>query len=239
MTGSARPPDLAGDDDSGALGCEPDRPRRRGRPPAADGAQTRDRILWAARETFSELGYDKTSITVIADRSGLTRTAVSHYFSNKEALYGALFDAVRDGVVRASLTTGAAEYRGVARQITAFVQAAARMDSQDPSYARFIAASLLDSFRHPELRERARDQLDDVRAFLAQSLTHAAQRGEIDARTDVDAVTEMLVAALWGMGLYAGYVGTQHQLEQVVDQFGRMLEGTLWGPAEGHDPQHI
>lgn len=234
MTTSPRPPEPMGQDDP----RQPDRPRRRGRPPAVDGAQTRDRILWAAREAFSELGYDKTSITVIADRSGLTRTAVSHYFGNKEALYGALFDGVRDGVVRASLTTGATENPGVARQITAFVQAAARMDSRDPSYARFIAASLLDSFRHPELRERARDQLDDVRMFVAQCLTHAVERGEIDSETDVEAVTEMLIAALWGMGLYAGYVGTQEQLEQVVEQFGRLLAGTLWGPNGAPPPLH-
>lgn len=201
--------------------------RRRGRPPLSDGPSTEQRILQAAREVFSEAGYEKTTFREIAERAGLTRPAVNHYFRNKEALYGALFESTRVSVVTAGLANAALKDTLAAR-LEAFLEAAAQVDSQDRSYARFIAASLLDAFRHPELRDQAQSQLDDVRAFVNQALRAAIDAGEVRADTDVPAVTEMLIAVMWGMGLYAGFVGTHDQLEAVVVQFGRLLDGSLW-----------
>lgn len=201
--------------------------RRRGRPPHSDGADTRHRILVVARQVFSELGYEKTTFKEIAERAGLTRPAVNHYFHNKEALYSALFDATREHVVGEAVANAAAEHK-LAGRLEAFLQAATQIDSRDRTYARFIAASLLDAFRHPELRDRAQNQLADARQFVEQTLRAAIEQGEIRPETDVPAVTEMLVAVMWGMGLYAGFVGTHEQLEGVVEQFVRLLEGNLW-----------
>jgi hypothetical protein len=38
----------------------------------------------------------------------------------------------------------------------------------------------------------------------------------------------MLFSLLWGMGFYAGFVGSHEQLRSAVDQMGRLLNGTLW-----------
>ena len=56
-----------------------------GRPPAAKAAETRERILRAAREVFSELGYDAATFQAIAIRADLTRPAINHYFASKRA----------------------------------------------------------------------------------------------------------------------------------------------------------
>src|SRR3954466_3821792 len=60
--------------------------RTRGRPRAANGSETRERIIRAARQVFSELGYDAATFQAIAERADLTRPAINHYFSNKRAL---------------------------------------------------------------------------------------------------------------------------------------------------------
>ena len=201
--------------------------KRRGRPPQSDGPSARDRILHAGRELFNELGYQRASLTQIAERAGVTRPAVNHYFRTKEDLYEALFESARDSVVASGLKT-AAQAETLPARLEAFLEAATQVDAGDRSYARFIAASLLDAFRHPELADRARSQLDDVRGFIDQTLRDAVARGQVRADIDVPAVTEMLLAVMWGMGLYAGFVGTHEQLEAVVTQFGRLLEGTMW-----------
>ncbi|MEV7863243.1 TetR family transcriptional regulator [Streptomyces hirsutus] len=71
----------------------PDRPgaapRRRGRPPRTESADTRDRILDAAREEFSERGYDKTSVRGIAKSAGVDSALVHHYFGTKEQVFEA------------------------------------------------------------------------------------------------------------------------------------------------------
>ena len=61
--------------------------RRRGRPPRAESADTRDRILAAAREEFSERGYEKTSVRGIAKAAGVDSALVHHYFGTKEQLF--------------------------------------------------------------------------------------------------------------------------------------------------------
>ena len=46
-------------------------------------ADTRARILRAARAVFSEMGYDAATFQAIADRADLTRPAINHYFSRE------------------------------------------------------------------------------------------------------------------------------------------------------------
>src|SRR5918996_6155556 len=53
-------------------------------------AETRERILEAAREMFVELGYEATTMRAIADRIEYTPTAIYHHFRNKEALLSEL-----------------------------------------------------------------------------------------------------------------------------------------------------
>jgi AcrR family transcriptional regulator len=49
-------------------------------------ADTRERILNAAREMFVEHGYEDTTMRAIADRIEYTPTAIYHHFQSKEAL---------------------------------------------------------------------------------------------------------------------------------------------------------
>jgi TetR/AcrR family transcriptional regulator, repressor for uid operon len=42
----------------------------------------------AAREVFSERGYDGAIFQEIAVRVDVTRTAINHYFPSKRLLYG-------------------------------------------------------------------------------------------------------------------------------------------------------
>ncbi|MGW1025189.1 TetR/AcrR family transcriptional regulator [Streptomyces sp. NPDC002577] len=72
-------------------------PRRRGRPSrtqATEGPDTRERILRAAREEFSERGYEKTSVRGIAKAAGVDSALVHHYFGTKEQVFEAAIEVV-------------------------------------------------------------------------------------------------------------------------------------------------
>jgi AcrR family transcriptional regulator len=56
-------------------------------------AMTRDRLLQAAEEVFSERGFHGASIEEIVERAGYTSGAFYSNFENKEELFLALFDA--------------------------------------------------------------------------------------------------------------------------------------------------
>ncbi|MCB0946337.1 MAG: TetR/AcrR family transcriptional regulator C-terminal ligand-binding domain-containing protein, partial [Mycobacterium sp.] len=94
----------------------------------------------------------------------------------------------------------------------AFVQSALQVQGQDRSAAAFLVTSVLESQRHPELSQAGNDSLEFVRSFVASAVKDAVRSGELRADIDVDAAAEMLVASLWGLGFYAGFVGSQERL---------------------------
>ncbi|GLZ39426.1 TetR family transcriptional regulator [Actinokineospora sp. NBRC 105648] len=59
--------------------------RRRGRRPG--GTDTRAALLTAAREVFSEQGYDNATVRAIARRAEVDPAMVNHWFGGKESLF--------------------------------------------------------------------------------------------------------------------------------------------------------
>jgi len=57
-----------------------------------EAAETREAILRAALDLFSEKGYSRTALGEIAKQIGMTRGAVYWHFENKEAVLAALID---------------------------------------------------------------------------------------------------------------------------------------------------
>jgi AcrR family transcriptional regulator len=58
--------------------------------------EIRERILQAALDCYTELGYDRTTVSLIRKRSGVSNGALFHHFPNKEAIAAALYlDAMR------------------------------------------------------------------------------------------------------------------------------------------------
>ena len=62
-------------------------PRRRGRPPDRRSDETLARILRAARDRFSKVGYAQTSMADIAEAAGVTPRAIYHYADSKPRLF--------------------------------------------------------------------------------------------------------------------------------------------------------
>lgn len=201
--------------------------RGRGRPAGSNGANTRERILRAARELFSEVGYHRATFTDIAARAAVTRTNVNHYFQSKDELYRTLFEMDKSSVIRAGITD-AEEEADLADRVAAFLRITMQGDSENRASVRLLAASLFDALRNPELGDWAQGQIDDVRRFIQAALDAAVADGTIRQDIDIATVTEMLIAMVWGMSMYAGFVGTPGRFEPMVDQFADLLHGTLW-----------
>jgi AcrR family transcriptional regulator len=183
--------------------------------------------LRAAREVFSELGYDAATFQAIAARSDLTRPAINHYFASKRALYGAVVAQTNVLVIAAGLERARTATTLVGR-LERFIAAAVQADTEDRAVAAFLVTSVLEAQRHPQLRDDGNDPLEHSRQFVRWAVTEAINTGELAVATDVAAVVEMLVAVLWGMGFYAGFVGGHRQLEQITEQLKLLLEQQLW-----------
>jgi AcrR family transcriptional regulator len=74
---------------------------------AADAARTREDVLSAARDLFTERGYHHVSVPEIAKAAGVTHGALYHHYATKQELFRAVFDRVEhelnDQVIAAAL----------------------------------------------------------------------------------------------------------------------------------------
>lgn len=70
--------------------------------------ETRDRILYAALEIFSDKGYDTSSISEICKKADITKGALYWHFKDKLDLYQQLIEEIIKGVIEDScdLKTG-------------------------------------------------------------------------------------------------------------------------------------
>lgn len=61
----------------------------------------REQIVRAARELYEERGIDRTSVTDIAARAGMTRSLFYHYFTHEDEVTAAILDGYVQGFVEA------------------------------------------------------------------------------------------------------------------------------------------
>jgi AcrR family transcriptional regulator len=83
VTGPVRGPELGGRPGSGE-------PRGRGRRPG--GPDTRGQILTAARRSFAEKGFGRTTIRAVAGDADVDPALVHHYFGTKDDLFMAALE---------------------------------------------------------------------------------------------------------------------------------------------------
>lgn len=201
--------------------------RTRGRPRAANGSETRERIVRAARQVFSELGYDAATFQAIAERADLTRPAINHYFANKRALYQEVLMATNAALITSGVTAAAAHTNLVDR-LSAFLSGMLLAHREYDSAAAFLVTSMLESQRHPELSQDAYAPREDVRAFVSTAVGDAVAQGQLSPASDPDVLVEMLLVLMFGIGFYAGFVGTDSEVTAVVDKLQRLLSNDLW-----------
>jgi AcrR family transcriptional regulator len=201
--------------------------RRRGRPPTATAAGTRNRILQAAREVFSECGYEAATFQTIARRAELTRPAVCHHFVSKSQLYSAVVEQTTTAVISPAVRK-AQQQPTLLAKLSTFFTAVMHAESVEPSAAAFLVTTAFESRRHPELVDGAPDALQSSRKFVAWALDDAVTRGELVIDTGVTEIVEILVAAMWGMGFYVGYVSAGEHLGDILDQFELLMANKLW-----------
>ena len=65
-----------------------------------DARRTREALLQAATDLFSERGFDKTTIRDIGERAGVDPSLIARYFGSKTRLYLAALEAERGDPVR-------------------------------------------------------------------------------------------------------------------------------------------
>jgi AcrR family transcriptional regulator len=159
-------------------------------------ADTRQRILDAAREMFVRHGYEATTMRAIAARIEYTPTAIYHHFRNKEALLTEL---------------GSLDFRALAsafQRIERIEDPIERLRRLGLAYVDFalehpMQYQLLFMTRHPKVDDKrlARgDPSEDAYAFLRETCAAAIASGRLRAEyKDTDQLAQIAWASLHGL----------------------------------------
>jgi AcrR family transcriptional regulator len=169
-------------------------------------ADTRRRILEAARELFTKQGYAQSSMRRIADQIGYTATAIYHHFRDKDALLNELclndFRALNDAL----------------RQMDQIDDPITKLRLMGQNYVKF-ALSHPQQFRFMFLVERPMpgpdcitiDPTEDGYGFLLANIREAIDRGLFRPEyTDAELVAQVVWSGVHGLAAIHLHSPEQH-----------------------------
>ncbi len=153
---------------------------------------SRAALVAAARECFTEAGYEDTTVAAILARTGMARGALYHYFPDGKAeIFRAVFDELSDGYHerRDALRRLASPTARLRAGIALFLELCAERD---------FARVMLTDAPHvvPGHSERGTSF-----ALLREQVGEAVEAGEL-RRLDVDAASIALYGAVRGAGTF-------------------------------------
>ncbi|WP_129783918.1 TetR/AcrR family transcriptional regulator [Promicromonospora panici] len=158
--------------------------RPRGRP-----GHDREAVLRTAIDVFNRRGFDATSISDLAAELGVTKSAVYHHFSSKEALLSAALDEALEGLssaVEAAATASDGEPSAV--RLRATVEAAVRI-----LVAHLPAVTLLLRVRgNSDVERSAVERRRHIDERLATLVRQAADEGDLRADVDPDVISRLI-----------------------------------------------
>ncbi len=200
--------------------------RRRGRPAGTDSAQTRARILGAAREVIAVRGYHATTIQAIAEIAELSRPTLHYHFQTREDIYHCLLNEIATTIDLCIARAGAEST--LPEQISVLITELRDAGVHEPESVALLVSSYLEADRLPAPR---RDAKAAVRKFMDRAVRDAVARGELPAETAVAPVADLLYTMVWGLGFYAGLMDDRDRVEAVTKQLQQVLHvGLLVGP---------
>jgi AcrR family transcriptional regulator len=196
-------------------------------PRSRKGAQTRTRLLDAAKAVFQDDGFLEARISDIAERAGLSHGSFYHYFDSKEQIFREVATAVEeeltspvDAVIFDPASTAPPRERireGIRRHLVSYRDEAAMMGviEQVSRYDEHVR----------QMREEQR-QLSV--ANIADSIRQLQRKGMADPKVDPD----FAIAALGAMTLRFAemwLVEKSHEFDfdDAVEQLSRLFSNAL------------
>ncbi|MFC7818158.1 TetR family transcriptional regulator [Streptomyces sp. NPDC057367] len=199
----------------------PEGTRRRGRPPRTESADTRARILTAAREEFSERGYEKTSVRGIGKAAGVDAALVHHYFGTKEQVFEAAIEVAFAPALQAPDAIGDGPLDDIGERLTRFIIGV----WENPATRKPVLAIVRSAVNNETAAAVFR------RLIAAQVMRRLAARLE---RPDAELRVELAAAQLVGCAMLRYVIKVEPLAsadpEDLVARLAPVVQGHLTGP---------
>ncbi|MEV5240954.1 TetR/AcrR family transcriptional regulator [Streptomyces cinnamoneus] len=186
---------------------------------------TRQRLLEAAISCLSEYGWAGSTVSVVAERAGVSRGAAQHHFPTREDLFTAAVEYVaeeRSAALR-SVVAAASPIVGPARRYVVVTELVELYTG--PLFRAALQLWVAASNDHSQLRER----VTALEAHVGRE-THRMAVELLGADERIPGVRETVQGLLdmaRGLGLATLLTDDRARRRRVVEQWLRILEGAL------------
>lgn len=155
-------------------------------PSRRDGEATRQRLLRAALDLYTTIGFRATTTPAIAARAGVAEGTIYRHFSGKEHLLNEVYrDAQRWGAGLVK-ETGPNGDHSVAERLSGIARRLLEAASRDPSLTRMLLRNRDEQHLDERSREAAREFRQSLQHVVAGGGSEGAVReGPPDLWTDV------------------------------------------------------
>jgi AcrR family transcriptional regulator len=201
--------------------------RRRGRPPAQSGEDTRARLLSAARTCFCRAGYTRTSMADIAHEAGVTSRAIYHYVDSKSALFALAVQAAYGRFVEEVATRVFAGQQSTRSRLRGYTHVFRVLYQEDPSLVGFLSLAVLEASQNPELFGSLPVELDRVPNFNQMIVAEAVAQGDLASGVEPAGAVALLDVFGAGLTLVATKERSGDYLA-MLDVIEHLLEGSLF-----------
>jgi len=160
--------------------------------------QRRGELLAAARDLFAAKGYERTNVSDIAARAGVSQGTVYWYFKSKDELLMAVFEDWLAGLSQdyADIVAGPGLVEDHLRR---YAQAAARRMIACETILPIETEFWTLIFRHDAIRQRFHDLFRLMRADIVALLREGMKSGELRSDIDPEHLAAIAIAVYDGL----------------------------------------
>jgi AcrR family transcriptional regulator len=185
----------------------------------ARSAATRRKIIDAAVELFDAAGYTNTGLGDIVERAGLTKGALYHHFTSKEALAVAIIEEGSQTLLKAYQRIGRSSAPALESMIHGVLVVVEMANTDKLVRMGAILLRIFAKFSEASTRNY-RAWLDEIAVQARRAQAEGDLRADVDAR----AAGEFIVAAMLGTELISNAAsGGQDLLARVARTWQLLL----------------
>lgn len=203
---------------------------RHGLSPEFVARNQRERLIAGLTQALYEVGYQKTTVSMIGQRAAVSKSDFYKHFESKDECFVAAYDLaierVRGCVTSSCDEVGAEEWP---RRVQAGIHVLLEQLSDEPALASIVLVEGLRAGR--EVYDRYQAALETFVGYLRQGAPAGPQGGDAPEATGEAVVGG--IASLLGRRVLAG------EAEQLSDLFPEILEFTLSAYLGGEEARRI
>ncbi len=180
-------------------------------------ADRRKQIIEKATESFSKLGYEKTTIASLAKSCGISEPALYRYFASKEQLFEDVLKALKDKIDTSSLIIEIEKLNDIEEILFAISQHIFQTYLTNPELSRLL---LYCSLKGHDMTKKVVDTLRvPYITILRQSLDRLKKNDLIQPVNTIitaSCFTGMVTECVLGINLWKGMQGGDHKPEEIM-----------------------